>query len=115
MITDYPLEERLPEIARLEELANKLEEELKELERLSQTFTQATEKFETLLAYYQSPQWGIDYDASNEGLLPPPEEFPHGILSQDYLYNLIGDYVGIREEMEEVLLSSKRKESNSLG
>ncbi|MEY8461747.1 DUF4298 domain-containing protein [Streptococcus merionis] len=58
--------------------------------------------YNTLLDYYDQ-DWMADYDASN---LPNfPAEANHAILSEDSIYNLIGDYRSLAIEMIEVGLS----------
>lgn len=43
-----------------------------------------------LSAYYESGQWLADYEADEQGLLPP--DLKRGVLGQDTLYNLLPDY-----------------------
>mgnify|MGYP003292688889 CR=1 FL=1 len=42
-----------------------------------------------LTAYYDSPQWLADYEADEQGLLPP--DLKRGVLSQDGVYDLLSD------------------------
>lgn len=42
---------------------------------------------EELTAYYESPQWLRDYEADEQGLLPP--DLKRGVLSQDGVYCLL--------------------------
>lgn len=46
-------------------------------------------KIRTLIYYMDSGLWLRDYEADERGELPP--HMKHGVLSQDGLYNLIGD------------------------
>lgn len=45
-----------------------------------------------LTAYYESPQWLADYEADEQGLLPP--DLKRGVLSQDGVYNLLATIPG---------------------
>ena len=40
-----------------------------------------------LITYYQSPLWLSDYEADEQGLLPP--DLKRGVLSQDGIYDLL--------------------------
>ena len=42
---------------------------------------------EELTAYYDSPQWLADYEADEQGLLPP--DLKRGVLSQDGIFNFL--------------------------
>lgn len=51
--------------------------------------TQDSEKLALLDAYYTSGLWREDYEADERGELPP--DLKRGILSQDALYDLLGE------------------------
>ena len=50
------------------------------------------EKLRLLEAYYTSGQWREDYEADENGELPP--DLKRGVLSQDGLYDLLEEYAG---------------------
>ena len=45
---------------------------------------------EELNSYYFGGPWLSDYEADEQGLLPP--DLKRGVLAQDTLYNLLPDY-----------------------
>lgn len=68
------------------DLGNKGEELLEEM-------TTHLPSLERLVAYYSSPDWMRDHDASDEGLLPP--DLPHGVLSEDAVFDLLTQLYGL--------------------
>ena len=44
-------------------------------------------RLQTLLQYYESPQWLHDYGLDEQGLLP--EDLKRGVLSEDGVYNFL--------------------------
>lgn len=51
--------------------------------------------YKELLAYYESPLWLEDYDASNRGAF---SSIPCGVLSQDAVYNALAEQVALAHE-----------------
>lgn len=47
--------------------------------------------------YYDSGQWIHDYEADEAGQIP--QDLPRGVLSEDGLYNVLGDYQNVRERL----------------
>lgn len=90
---------RLSLIMDMEDRMNTTTELLTQVEDFLPTLRELHEHIQALSAYYTSPQWREDYDASNEGLIPA--DIPHGVLSQDGLYNLLVKYDALMTELDE--------------
>lgn len=54
-----------------------------------------------LTDYLDSGAWREDFEADEAGLVP--KEIKRGVLSEDGLYNLLGDIVEVNEKMQELL------------
>lgn len=50
-----------------------------------------------LEAYYGSTDWRADYEADEDGLLPP--DLKRGVLSEDGIYNLLTDYQCMKDQI----------------
>ena len=53
-----------------------------------------------LTEYLDSGAWRDDFDADEAGLVP--RDLKRGVLSEDGLYNLLGDIVAIHEQIQEI-------------
>lgn len=54
-----------------------------------------------LTEYLDSGAWRADYDADEAGLVP--RDMKRGVLSEDALFNVLGDIVSVNEKMQELL------------
>ena len=85
---------------------------IERVERYERLFDEATaspnpEKLRILDAYYTSGQWREDYEADENGELPP--DLKRGVLSQDALYDLL------ESENEERSFGTCREEYDGSG
>lgn len=69
--------------------------------------TEALDAYETvkvdidrLTDYLDSGAWREDFEADEAGFVP--EDLKRGVLSEDALYNLLGDIVSIHEQMQDL-------------
>ena len=76
-------ERRIARIREMETALNEWTDLGNKGEELLEEMTTHLPSLERLVAYYSSPDWMRDHDASDEGLLPP--DLPHGVLSEDAL------------------------------
>ena len=53
-----------------------------------------------LTEYLDSGAWREDFEADEAGLVP--RDLKRGVLSEDGLYNLLGDIVAIHEQVQEI-------------
>lgn len=73
-----------------------------------QALDAAIDRYETirididrLTDYLDSGAWREDYEADEAGLVP--QNMKRGVLSEDALFNLLGDIVAVNEKMQELL------------
>lgn len=94
-------EERLENIRQMEATANETQQFIKEAEVLLEKWTTLLPRIKKMSDYYGSSTWRDDYDASNNGQVPA--EMPHGVLSEDWLYNLLGEHSEICGEYKSLM------------
>jgi hypothetical protein len=71
-----------------------------------QALEKALDEYETikvdidrLTDYLETNAWREDFEADEAGLVP--KDLKRGVLSEDGLYNLLGDIVSLHERMKE--------------
>ena len=79
--------EQILRIARMEELMDEATTAARSLEWALENWEEVQPSLETLAAYYEGPLWREDFEADEEGRLPP--ELKRGVLSEDGLYDLL--------------------------
>lgn len=92
--------EQVKRIEEMEKIYDESEKILKELEILLDKFEKNQSDFQKLSRYYSSEEWMKDFDDSNKNLLP--KDLKCGILSEDAVYNLIGDNYNMAIRMLEL-------------
>lgn len=80
---------QLQNIAQMEQILNQTQAFVLEAEQFLQKWQQILPNINKLSDYYYSNQWREDYNASNRGEIPP--HIPHGVLSEDLVYNALGE------------------------
>lgn len=87
---------RTERIQAMEKILNSYTDVLANFEKALDVLVQNREDYIKLRDYYSSEQWFKDVDAYNEGKLP--EDLDCGVLSEDAVFDLIGDRnrMGIR-------------------
>lgn len=93
--------ERLENIHQMEEIANQTEAFISEAELLLEKWSALLPKIQKMEDYYASRLWREDYEASNSGQIP--ENMPHGVLSQDWLYNLLGEHTQLCKDYKSLI------------
>lgn len=83
-------QQQLERIARFEQLMTELAENMEDLEELLKTLQETQQTATALSKYYSSSDWTLDKDFSEFECFP--ERRTSGVLSEDGLYNLLGDY-----------------------
>lgn len=76
-------------IQQMEAVYQASDKALQQLSAALQQYMQLQPQLDTLCQWYQSPQWLEAYDADAAALLPPPEELPRAVLSQDTIDELL--------------------------
>lgn len=82
-------------ITRMEALLDKSEEVIKRIETALEDFAELGPDIAELEAYYDSPDWRIDFEADEAGQLPA--DLKRGVLGEDTLWNLLEDYRWLKE------------------
>ena len=86
---------RIDHITHMESLFDKSEEVIKRLETALEDFSNLELDIAELEAYYTSPQWRKDFEADEGGKLP--KGLKRGVLSEDGIWNLLGEYKRLKE------------------
>lgn len=91
---------RIDRITRMETLFDKSEEVVRRLEQAIEDFNALQPAIAELEAYYTSPQWRTDFEADEAGQLP--QDLKRGVLSEDGIWNLLGDYQRLKEHLQTI-------------
>ena len=83
-------QQQLERIAHYEQLMAELAKDMEDLEELLKTLQETQQTATALSKYYSSSDWTLDKDFSESEYFP--ERQTSGVLSEDGLYNLLGDY-----------------------
>lgn len=83
-------QQQLERIARFEQLMVELAKDMEDLEELLKTLQETQQTAAALSEYYSSSDWMLDKDFSESERFP--ESRTSGVLSEDGLYNLLGEY-----------------------
>lgn len=83
-------------IKKYENILDTHREKLEELDKVLDEFENSLEGYENLKDYYGSEEFLQDYEDSNSGKIP--SEIKQGVLSEDSVFDLIGDnyHMGIK-------------------
>ncbi|MCM1150082.1 MAG: DUF4298 domain-containing protein [Butyricicoccus sp.] len=92
--------ERLERIAYFENALNELCAAERELDTALERFSAAQPSARELEEYYFGGQWMDDFGADERGELPP--ELPRGVLSEDGVYNALGENRELLRRMAEL-------------
>ncbi len=78
---------RIVRVTEMETRLNRAAEAVIALESALEKYSAVREDFVVLERYLASTQWKRDFAASETGKLPPA--LPHGVLSEDGIYNIL--------------------------
>ena len=70
---------------------------IRRITEMEQHMKQAERSFLALQHYYESPQWRMDLEADEAGLLP--QDLHRGVLSEDGIYNLLEEYEALKNRL----------------
>lgn len=79
------MEKRISQIQKQEQSLNRANDLIEKLESLIEDWQKLRPQFSELMEYYGSEQWHDDVEDSNEGAF---KDFPHGVLSEDAVYDM---------------------------
>lgn len=89
--------DRIRRITEMEQYMKQAEAALKALDAAVDSFEAAEDSFLALQHYYESPQWRMDLEADEAGLLP--QDLRRGVLSEDGIYNLLEEYEALKNRL----------------
>ena len=69
---------------------SRIEEQEARMDRILSTDNPAAEDLRLLAAYYDGPQWRMDFESDEAGQIP--EQIKRGVLSEDAVYNVLTTY-----------------------
>lgn len=91
---------QIDRITHMEALFDKSEDVVRRLETAIEDFAALQPTIAELEAYYTSSQWRKDFEADEAGKLP--QDLKRGVLSEDGLWNLLGDYNRLKDQIRTV-------------
>ena len=91
----------LQRIVAMEAAFDRAAEAVKALSDALDLYETAGIDIDRLTAYLESGAWREDFEADEAGFVPA--EIKRGVLSEDALYNLLGDIVSLHEQMQELI------------
>lgn len=91
---------QIERITRMENHLNKARAAADTLEEALDRFAAVREGLAELEAYYCGGEWMRDFEDDAAGKLP--WDLRRGVLSEDAVYNLLGDWDDLRERMKEL-------------
>ncbi|MBR6653852.1 MAG: DUF4298 domain-containing protein [Oscillospiraceae bacterium] len=104
---------QIENITQMENRLNALRSVIDELTAAAEKYAALQPDFDLLSEYYGSKLWFKDFDDSNAGKLP--EGLPCGVLSEDAVYDLIGDNNAMIDTLQEILRKSEMSYEISCG
>lgn len=90
----------LQRIAAMEAAFDRTAEAVKLLSEALDAYETVKMDINRLTEYLDTGAWREDFEADEAGLVP--ETVKRGVLSEDALYNLLGDIVSVNEQMQEI-------------
>ena len=89
--------DRIRRITEMEQHMKQAEAAIKALDTAVDSFEETEDSFLALQHYYESPQWRMDLEADEAGLLP--QDLHRGVLSEDGIYNLLEEYEALKNRL----------------
>ncbi len=93
-------EELKKAVAEKEALFNECLTSVKKLSAALDDFEGTPEKLKALAAYYESPEWKKHFELDEKGAFP--KDLPRGVLSEDGVYDLLGDARDLAKSMQTI-------------
>ena len=90
----------LQRIAAMEAAFDRTADAVHALDRALDDYETVKVDIDRLTDYLETGAWREDFEADEAGMIP--KELKRGVLSEDGLYNLLGDIVSLHERMQEI-------------
>lgn len=84
--------EQYERIETMEKIHNTANKTLLVVEKALEQLEKEVDNCEILFDYYTNADWAKDVEASKQPWFPSPKELPHGILTEDAIFETIGQY-----------------------
>lgn len=101
--------EQIERVSQMEAALVRLNDAIAAVEGALDTYEQMWDDYRALDKYYSGKAWWEDLEADNQGLLP--EDLPRGVLSEDALYDALGEAEALRQRLKEIAQSSYSSEN----
>lgn len=92
-------------VSQMEAALVRLNDAIETVEGALDTYEQMWDDYRALDSYYSGKAWWEDLEADNQGLLP--ENLPRGVLSEDALYDTLGNAEALRQRLQELAQASQ--------
>ena len=96
-------------VSQMEAALVRLNDAIATVEGALDSYEQMWDDYRTLDKYYSGKAWWEDLEADNQGLLP--EDLPRGVLSEDALYDALGDAEALRQRLQEIARPSSNSQN----
>lgn len=93
-------------VSQMEAALVRLNDAIETVEGALDTYEQMWDDYRALDSYYSGKAWWEDLEADNQGLLP--ENLPRGVLSEDALYDTLGNAEALRQRLQEIAQSPQQ-------
>lgn len=93
------IDENILRITSMEEKSDEFEKSIIQLKKAFIEYNHKRSEFEKVIEYYHSKQYIEDLELDDKKIIP--QNLKRGVLSQDYIYNLIYEDRQILEEIKE--------------
>lgn len=101
----------LKRVSQMEAALVRLNDTIATVEDALDAYEQMWDDYCALDKYYSGKAWWEDLEADNQGLLP--EDLPRGVLSEDAVYDALGDAEALRQRLQELAHSAQETPDNS--
>lgn len=93
-------------IKKMEESSAEVSEAINNLSKALDQYQGVLDKINELDEYYSSDDWRKDYDDDSNGIIP--QDLKRGVLSEDFLYNLLSDNDSLLNEIKLLIENLKK-------
>lgn len=100
--------EKYKHITTYETILNEHDELTKQVNHILDLLEEKKKDYDALVKYYYSEQWHKDLEDDEKGLIP--KDLHRGVLSEDAIYNLMGDYYETSIRFLELALKIQKRE-----
>ena len=98
------IKERINNITAMESNLDLSKVAVEELSAAFDRYLAVQNNLKALIDYYSSPQWMEDFCDDEKGLFPA--DLKRGVLSEDAVYNLLGDKTALIESIKKYITSN---------